>query len=167
MRRLLIVTLTTAIAGILLVACGAGDGEEAVADETAVAAETEAAVEGGPPPVSGEAIVTESGLQIIDVEVGSGDEVQPGQTAVVHYTGWLADGTKFDSSLDRGEPFAFPVGAGRVIRGWDEGVVGMKVGGKRRLIIPPELAYGSRGVPQAGIPPDAQLTFDVELLEVR
>jgi hypothetical protein len=152
------------LAALLLLACGEGDEEQAAQDVTPVPTET--GVEGGPPPVSGEATVTESGLQIIDVEVGGGAEVQAGQTAVVHYTGWLADGQKFDSSVDRGQPFSFPLGAGRVIPGWDEGVAGMKVGGTRRLIIPPDLAYGPQGRPPV-IPPNAELTFDVELLEIQ
>ena len=121
---------------------------------------------GGPPSVSGEPTVTASGLQIIDIEVGSGDSPQTGQTVVVHYTGWLADGTKFDSSVDRGDPFSFTIGRGQVIDGWDEGVATMKVGGKRRLVIPPELGYGATGYPPI-IPANAQLTFDVELLEIR
>lgn len=161
MRYLIV---AAALVGLLLVSCGDGDEEEGAPGVTPVP--TGAEVEGGPPPVSGEATTTESGLQIIDIEVGSGDEVQAGQTAVVHYTGWLADGTKFDSSVDRGQPFAFALGAGQVIRGWDEGVVGMKVGGKRRLIIPSDLAYGSQGRPPV-IPANAELTFDVELLEIR
>jgi FKBP-type peptidyl-prolyl cis-trans isomerase len=161
MRRLIVMI---AMVGLLLVACGDGDEDEAASEVTPVA--TEAEVEGGPPPVSGEATVTDSGLQIIEIEAGSGDEVQAGQTAVVHYTGWLADGTKFDSSVDRGQTFAFPLGAGRVIPGWDEGVAGMKVGDKRRLVLPPDLAYGERGSPPL-IPPNAELTFDVELLEIQ
>ena len=152
-----------AMVSLLLISCGDGDDEEAAQDVTPVA--TQAAVEGGPPPVSGEATMTESGLQIIDVEVGTGAEAQAGQTVLVHYTGWLADGTKFDSSVDRGQPFPFALGAGQVIPGWDEGVAGMKVGGKRRLILPPDLAYGPAGRPPV-IPPNAELTFDVELLEV-
>ena len=104
-------------------------------------------------------------LQITDVEVGTGEEAVAGATVTVHYTGWLADGTKFDSSRDRGEPFSFPLGAGRVIRGWDEGVAGMKVGGRRELIIPPEMGYGARGAGGV-IPPNATLKFDVELLAV-
>ncbi len=112
---------------------------------------------------------TASGLQFEDVVAGSGDEAQRGDDVRVHYTGWLyengAAGRKFDSSKDRGEPFEFPLGAGQVIRGWDEGVVGMKVGGTRRLIIPADLGYGARGA-GAVIPPNATLLFEVELLEV-
>src|SRR5579883_2271748 len=91
---------------------------------------------------AGQPVTTESGLQYVDLAVGQGRQAELGDTATVHYTGWLANGTKFDSSLDRKEPFSFRVGAGRVIRGWDEGVAGMKVGGKRKLVIPPDLAYG-------------------------
>jgi FKBP-type peptidyl-prolyl cis-trans isomerase FkpA len=106
------------------------------------------------------------GLKYTDDQVGSGAEAQAGKTVSVHYTGWLTDGTKFDSSKDRGQPFSFPLGAGRVIKGWDEGVAGMKVGGKRTLVIPPDLGYGARGAPGA-IPPNATLKFEVELLEVK
>jgi len=105
-----------------------------------------------------------SGLKWQDIEVGTGP-LAVDKTAVVNYTGWLEDGTKFDSSLDRGRPFSFPVGAGRVIKGWDEGVATMKVGGKRRLIVPAGLGYGDRGT--GPIPGGATLIFDVELLEVR
>ena len=109
-----------------------------------------------------------SGLQIIDNTVGTGAS-PAGKTAVVHYTGWLyengAKGKKFDSSLDRGDPFSFRLGAGQVIKGWDQGVAGMKVGGKRLLTIPPELGYGQRGFPGA-IPPNSTLVFEVELLGV-
>jgi len=111
-------------------------------------------------------ITTKSGLKYIDEKVGDGDEAKAGKTVEVHYTGWLKDGTKFDSSKDRGQPFSFPLGAGRVIKGWDEGVAGMKVGGKRKLIIPSELGYGKRGAGNV-IPPDAELTFEVELLKVK
>ena len=115
-------------------------------------------------------VTTSSGLQIIDTKVGTGASPRPNQTAVVHYTGWLytngAKGQKFDSSVDRGEPFEFPVGQGRVIKGWDEGVATMKIGGKRTLIVPPALGYGARGAGGA-IPPNATLMFDVELLGVK
>jgi len=113
-----------------------------------------------------EEITTESGLKYTDLKVGTGREAQPGDTASVHYTGWLMDGKKFDSSVDRKEPFSFRVGAGQVIRGWDEGVAGMKIGGKRLLIIPPALGYGARGAGGA-IPPNATLKFEVELLGLR
>ena len=115
-------------------------------------------------------VTTSSGLQIIDTKVGTGASPRSGQTAVVHYTGWLytngAKGQKFDSSVDRGEPFEFKIGMRQVIGGWDEGVGSMKVGGKRTLIIPPELGYGARGAGGV-IPPNATLMFDVELLAVK
>jgi FKBP-type peptidyl-prolyl cis-trans isomerase len=108
---------------------------------------------------------TKSGLKYLDEQVGTGAEAKAGDRVTVHYTGTLQDGTKFDSSKDRNQPFGFQLGAGKVIKGWDEGVAGMKVGGKRKLIIPSDLAYGKRGA--AGvIPPDAELTFEVELLGI-
>jgi len=110
-------------------------------------------------------ITTKSGLKYVEQKEGTGAEAKKGDNVEVHYTGWLKDGTKFDSSKDRGKPFTFPLGAGRVIKGWDEGVAGMKVGGKRKLIIPYELAYGEQGRPPV-IPPKAELTFEVELLKV-
>lgn len=113
-----------------------------------------------------EMMTTNTGLKYYPVQEGKGATPEQGQTAVVHYTGWLTDGKKFDSSLDRGQPFEFPVGQGRVIRGWDEGVAAMKVGGKRVLVLPPELAYGDRGAGGV-IPPGATLVFEVELLEVK
>jgi peptidylprolyl isomerase len=118
----------------------------------------------------GKRMTTASGLTIIDVKEGTGPSPKRGQTVEVHYTGWLYEngkkGMKFDSSVDRNEPFDFPLGAGRVIKGWDEGVATMKVGGKRTLIIPPALGYGARGAGGV-IPPNATLMFDVELLAVK
>jgi len=109
---------------------------------------------------------TASGLQYTDDHEGTGAAAKAGDTVEVHYTGTLQDGTKFDSSRDRGTPFSFHLGAGRVIKGWDEGVAGMKVGGKRTLIIPANLGYGARGVPNL-IPPNAVLRFEVELLAIK
>ncbi|MBK9313075.1 MAG: FKBP-type peptidyl-prolyl cis-trans isomerase [Acidobacteria bacterium] len=111
------------------------------------------------------ATTTESGLKYIDHVVGTGASPQSGQSVTVHYTGTLTDGSKFDSSVDRGQPFEFTIGIGRVIKGWDEGVMSMKVGGKRRLIIPPHLGYGSRNA--GPIPPNSTLIFEVELLGVK
>ena len=110
--------------------------------------------------------ITASGLKITELTVGEGAEATSGQTVVVHYRGTLENGKQFDASYDRVTPFSFPLGAGRVIKGWDEGVQGMKVGGKRKLVIPPDLAYGSRGAGGV-IPPDATLIFEVELLDVK
>ena len=133
--------------GVLLVCLGAGS----------VAADTKV-------------IKTASGLEYIDSVQGTGAEAVAGKMVKVHYTGWLNEkgqkGRKFDSSVDRGDPFIFPLGAGRVIKGWDEGVAGMKVGGKRTLMIPAVLGYGARGAGSA-IPPNADLIFDVELLEIK
>jgi FKBP-type peptidyl-prolyl cis-trans isomerase len=142
------------VASLALVACGSKNSEPA----TNTAA---------PPP----APVTE--LQRIDLEVPNGEGVSQGQVAVVHYTGWLYDpyapdhkGKKFDSSRDRGQPFRFEIGAGNVIKGWDEGVQGMRVGGQRRLIVPAALAYGSEGAGGGVIPPNSPLVFDIELLAI-
>ncbi|MEB3884886.1 FKBP-type peptidyl-prolyl cis-trans isomerase [Lyngbya sp. CCY1209] len=110
-------------------------------------------------------ITTDSGLQYVEIEAGDGASPQRGQTVVVHYTGTLEDGTKFDSSRDRNRPFSFKIGVGQVIKGWDEGVASMQVGGRRKLIIPPDLGYGARGAGGV-IPPNATLIFDVELLKI-
>ena len=122
------------------------------------------------PALAQEAVTMPSGLQIIDLQVGTGPEPHTGQTCVMHYTGWLyvdgKKGKKFDSSVDRGQPFEFKIGIHQVIAGWDEGVATMKVGGKRTLIIPPELGYGARGAGGV-IPPNATLMFDVELLAIK
>ena len=118
-----------------------------------------------PMKVTGQATTTSSGLPYWDIVVGTGATAAPGNMVKVHYTGFLTSGEKFDSSRDRGEPFSFPLGGGQVIKGWDEGVAGMKVGGQRQLRIPPALGYGASGAGGV-IPPNATLIFDVELLEV-
>jgi len=149
----------------------------AMAFVAALAAVTARAQEPKPTPAPGAEKTSESkmqktpsGLQYEDVKVGTGESPKKGQTVSVHYTGWLwengAKGKKFDSSVDRGQPITFPVGTGRVIKGWDEGLMTMKVGGKRILLIPADLAYGSSGRPPV-IPPNATLMFEVELIEVK
>ena len=130
------------------------------------------AVQAADPAPAAVIVKTESGLQYQDLVIGKGAQAVTGYPVQVHYTGWLQNpdgsaGKKFDSSLDRGDPFVFPLGGGRVIRGWDEGVAGMKVGGARRLIIPGALAYGARGAGGGLIPPNATLIFDVQLLGVK
>jgi peptidylprolyl isomerase len=155
-----------AVAAMTLAACTSSEVNNGTNDETPAADGGE--MTQGPPAVSGEPITTGSGLQFIDIEQGSGDAPKASQTVVVHYTGWVeSDGTKFDSSVDRGTPFSFTIGEGQVIKGWDEGLATMQVGGKRRLIIPPDLAYGETGAGGGSIPPNATLIFDVELLEIR
>ncbi len=156
-----------ALAALALAACSsAGDSSLAQAPAPDAAQTAQSA----PQAAVGQAVTTRSGLQMIDQKVGSGRSPLPGYIAVVHYTGWLYQngqkGRKFDSSVDRGQPFEFPVGQGRVIKGWDEGVSSMKVGGKRTLIVPPELGYGARGT-GGSIPPNATLIFEVELLGVK
>jgi peptidylprolyl isomerase len=143
---------------MLLAGCN-GVGQPAAVEAKAEPAEAAAAA----------AVNYASGLKVADIKVGSGAFPRPGQTCVVHYTGWLYQngrkGAKFDSSVDRGKPFEFPVGRGQVIKGWDEGVATMKVGGKRTLIVPPDLGYGATGT--GGIPPYSTLIFEVELLAVK
>ena len=119
-----------------------------------------------PTKVTGDGVKTESGLQYWDIKVGTGTVAKDGSHVKVHYTGWLTTGKKFDSSVDAHQPFEFTIGKGDVIKGWDEGVTGMKVGGKRQLRIPPELGYGNSGTPGGPIPPNATLIFDIQLLAV-
>jgi FKBP-type peptidyl-prolyl cis-trans isomerase len=120
-----------------------------------------------PTKVTGEGVKTPSGLIYWDIRVGNGAEAKEGSRVRVHYTGWLTNGKKFDSSVDAGTPFDFRIGNGEVIKGWEEGVAGMKVNGKRQLRIPPALGYGAEGTPGGPIPPNATLIFDVQLLNVQ
>ena len=120
----------------------------------------------GPAKVSGPGVKTDDGLQYWDIREGNGQAAKEGSHVRVHYTGWLTNGKKFDSSLDAGKPFDFTIGNGEVIKGWEEGVTGMRVGGKRQLRIPPSLGYGAEGTPGGPIPPNATLIFDIQLLGV-
>jgi FKBP-type peptidyl-prolyl cis-trans isomerase len=171
--KLQVVALCAAFIAFNIVACKPRqETAEKPAESAPAAAETSAPAENSLPAPASTGTETMA-MEKTDLAPGTGAEIKSGQTALVHYTGWLYDvaapehkGKKFDSSVDRNEPFEFPVGAGMVIRGWDEGVVGMKVGGKRRLVIPPEMGYGSRGAGGV-IPPGATLVFDVELVEIR
>jgi len=117
-------------------------------------------------PSAPKTVTTASGLKYVDLELGTGAMPKTGQHVIVHYTGWLTNGKKFDSSLDRNESYSFVLGAGKVIKGWDEGVASMRVGGNRKLTIPPSLAYGAKGMPGV-IPPNATLIFEVQLLRIR
>ena len=155
-RFAVVLTLSAALAAF--VGCGGNKSEAPAGAPTAPSTSS-------PAKVSGQPTTTPSGLQYWDVVVGTGATAQPGNNVKVHYSGFLTNGKKFDSSRDRGEPFVFPLGAGQVIKGWDEGVAGMKAGGQRQLRIPPELGYGASGAGSV-IPPNATLIFDVELLEV-
>lgn len=145
---------TLALAGALLIAAAGLTSCNKKSEAGGAAAPGAAAPQGG-------------SLLIEDVKIGEGAVAAKGKTVSVHYTGVLTNGTKFDSSLDRGQPIVFSLGTGMVIKGWDQGVEGMKVGGKRKLTIPPDLAYGAKGTPGGPIPPNATLVFDVELVDVK
>lgn len=173
MKRIPKVMASVALAGVLAAGCASSHNtavkEAPVATTAAVAPVTVPAPTPAPVPApTQEAKVhtLPSGLVYEDLVVGEGQVAEAGHSATVHYTGWLTDGTKFDSSLDRGDPFQFSLGAGQVIRGWDEGVQGMHIGGKRKLTIPSDLGYGSRGAGGV-IPPNATLVFEVELLGLK
>ncbi len=155
-------SLVIAIA-ILMVAAASGFGQSDAAKKAPAATRSNT---NAPTKVTGNPKRTLSGLEYWDIQVGTGPTASTGQKVQVHYTGWLLSGKKFDSSVDAGRLFSFTLGAREVIKGWDEGVAGMKVGGKRQLRIPPDLAYGERGYPGA-IPPNATLIFDVQLLGVQ
>lgn len=156
MKYLIGVASLLALAAVLVVA------QTATNKTTPAAPNTNA-----PAKVTGDGVKTASGLQYWDIKLGTGDVAKQGNHVRVHYTGWLTTGKKFDSSVDAGKPFDFRLGNGEVIKGWDEGVAGMKVGGKRQLRIPPELGYGANGTPGGPIPPNATLIFDVQLLGVQ
>lgn len=152
-EKLIVVLLLAA--AVIIPACAQKETKPAGEAKPAGATATNAAV-----------VKTPSGLSYVDIVAGNGPSPTPGKQVKVHYTGWLENGTKFDSSVDRSEPFVFPIGAGQVIPGWDEGVMTMKVGGKRKLIVPPQLGYGAAGAGGV-IPPNATLIFEVELLDVQ
>lgn len=156
-------TLTlTAAAFVLTLAASNARAEEPAKKPAAAPAATKAPAKEAAK-AEAKVVTTASGLKYVDEKVGTGESPKTGQTVVVHYTGTLTDGKKFDSSVDRGQPFKFKIGVGQVIKGWDEGVMSMKVGGKRKLMIPAKLAYGERGAGNV-IPPNSDLNFDVELL---
>ena len=166
-RKILIVL---ALLGLVMAAAACGeedsdDAQDAGAQPSAEASSEPAEEPGGEATCYEEGTKTDSGLEITDEVCGDGAVAEAGKLVTVHYVGKLEDGTQFDASKDRGQPFEFLLGGGMVIQGWDEGIVGMAVGGKRTLVIPPELGYGSEGAGEV-IPPDATLVFDVELLEV-
>ncbi len=162
-------TILAPILAAALVSCGTDEPETTakvkVEPEGGAGAAVEPAAESNSME-DNKTTTTESGLVIEVLQEGSGEEAKAGQTVNMHYTGWLTDGTKFDSSVDRGQPFAFQLGVGQVIAGWDEGVVGMKVGEKRKLTIPPSIGYGASGAGGV-IPPNATLVFEVEFLGAR
>ena len=156
-----LIILLLLIAGIAIPACSQKEDKTMAAEQKPAATAQQT-----PSAASDKYVKTASGLSYLDITPGAGASPSPGRQVKVHYTGWLENGTKFDSSLDRGQPFVFPIGAGQVIPGWDEGVMSMKVGGKRKLIIPPQLGYGANGTGGV-IPPNATLIFEVELLGVQ
>lgn len=174
-NRLALLILAGALAPVAFAACGGDDDDDTADTPTSAATASKTTTEGSPSPAASATTTgpitlkspttTPSGLQYEDIVVGTGASPQQAGRVTVHYTGKFLDGKKFDSSVDRGQPFTFVIGVGQVIKGWDEGVATMKVGGKRNLIIPAALAYGSRG--QGAIPPNTDLYFEVELISVQ
>jgi len=163
--------VTSALAALLAMSALACNQTSTKTSSSGMEASTSAKAQTPPPATSatpapaGQEVTMPNGLKYTDVKVGDGDIADNGMTATVHYTGWLLDGTKFDSSLDHGQPFSFKIGAGGVIKGWDEGVKGMRIGGKRHLIIPADMGYGANGAGGV-IPPNATLVFDIDLLSL-
>ncbi len=158
--------LLAALAVLALAGCQEGKSTSTTTTTTTAAPETAKAPAPAETPAAANEVTTSSGLKYQDLVVGNGPLAESGSTVTVNYTGWLTDGTKFDSSVDRDQPFQFKLGAGQVIKGWDEGVAGMKIGGVRRLVIPPSLGYGAAGAGGV-IPPNATLVFEVQLLAVQ
>ncbi len=168
MRKLTCSLATLAVLAAVVIAltgCQQGKTGESAPPSTPPAAAQKPVEPAAPAPAAGQEITTPSGLKYQDLVVGNGALAENGMAVRVNYTGTFTDGRKFDSSYDRGEPITITLGAGQVIRGWDEGLKGMRVGGKRKLIIPPDLAYGPEGRP--GIPPNSTLVFEVELVDAR
>jgi peptidylprolyl isomerase len=156
-----LIILLLLVAGIAIPACSQKENKATTAEQKPAAVDQKT-----PAAATDRYVKTSSGLSYLDITPGTGVLPAYGKQVKVHYSGWLENGTKFDSSLDRGQPFVFLIGAGQVIPGWDEGVMSMKVGGKRKLIIPPHLGYGAKGAGGV-IPPNATLIFEVELLDVQ
>ena len=163
-RFVILGLVVLAVVAYVVTACVKKDQQDQAA--SASSASAVASPVAGTPVAASNVVTTASGLKYEVLRAGNGPEAKAGQTVSVHYTGWLTDGTKFDSSVDRGQPFSFSLGAGQVIKGWDEGVAGMKVGEKRKLTIPSTLGYGDHGAGNV-IPPNATLVFDVELLGIQ
>jgi FKBP-type peptidyl-prolyl cis-trans isomerase len=157
-KRTVLILVIAALPSVL----AAQSGTQSTTHKSTTATTAKKPAPAGPTKVAGDGTKTPSGLQYWDIKEGNGAAAQTGQTAKMHYTGWLTSGKKFDSSIGS-QPYAFKIGGGEVIKGWDEGVLGMKVGGKRQLRIPPNLAYGNKGYPGV-IPPDSTLIFDVQLM---
>jgi peptidylprolyl isomerase len=165
MKRILILVMSIGLM-IWVAGCGKSSQPASQTPPAKTQAAQPSAPGGGYSPIQGDTVTTASGLKYIEIKVGTGLAPKTGQICAMDYTGWLTNGTKFDSSHDHGKPYPVPLGMGRVIKGWDEGISTMKMGGQRRLIVPPQLGYGERGMGGV-IPPNATLIFDVELVSIQ